>query len=72
MSGRIGESFIMDEKSRHEIVLRAKISYTEQKTNMSMKAWVNRELAELGMDPISDHEGQTYNLTDLPRIFQDV
>ena len=62
----------MDEKSRHEIVLRAKISYTEQKTNMSLKAWVNRELAELGMDPISDAEGEHYNLTDLPRIFQDV
>ncbi len=62
----------MDEKSRHEIVLRAKISYSEQKTNMSLKTWVNRELAELGMDPISDAERELYNLTDLPRIFQDV
>ncbi len=62
----------MDEKSRHEIVLRAKISYGEQKTNMSMKAWVNRELAELGMGPISESETAIYDLKDLPRIFQDV
>jgi len=62
----------MDEKSRHEIVLRAKISYAEQKTNMSLKAWVDCELAELGMEPISEAEGKLYDLSDLPRIFQDV
>lgn len=62
----------MDERSRHEIVLRAKISYAEQKTNLSLKSWVNRELAELGMQAISDEEGKLYDLSDRPRIFQDV
>ena len=62
----------MEEKSRHEIVTRAKISYAEQKTNMSMRAWVDRELREIGMNPLSEYEIQTYQLNDRPRIFQDV
>lgn len=62
----------MEEKSRHEIIMRAKISYAEQKTNMSMRAWVDRELSEIGMPPMSDEECSNYNLTSVPRIFQDV
>jgi hypothetical protein len=62
----------MEEKSRHEIVLRAKISYGEQRTNMSLRGWVDRELCEIGMQPINDTECQQYNLNDRPRIFQDV
>lgn len=62
----------MEEKSRHEIVTRAKISYAEQKTNMSMRAWVDRELREIGMNPLSENESQNYELNDRPRIFQDV
>lgn len=37
-----------EEKSRHEIITRAKISYAEQKTNMSMRSWIDRELREIG------------------------
>ncbi|MCG8404749.1 MAG: hypothetical protein MI923_06080 [Phycisphaerales bacterium] len=62
----------MEEKSRHEIIMRAKISYAEQKTNMSMRAWVDRELSEIGMPPMSDEECENYQLTSIPRIFQDV
>ncbi len=62
----------MEEKSRHEIIMRAKISYAEQKTNMSMRAWVDRELQEIGMPPMSDAECTNYHLTSIPRIFQDV
>ncbi|HWL92991.1 MAG TPA: hypothetical protein VNT79_05620 [Phycisphaerae bacterium] len=62
----------MDEKSRHEIVLRAKISYAEQRTNMSLRGWVDRELREIGMQPVNDHECTQYNLSDRPRIFMDV
>lgn len=62
----------MEERSRQEIIMRAKITYAEQSTNVSLRAWVNRELAELGMAPISDGESEMHNLRDLPRIFQDV
>ncbi len=59
----------MEEKSRHEIIMRAKISYAEQKTNMSMRAWIDSELRELGLGPISDHECDNYALATHPRIF---
>lgn len=59
----------MDEKSRHEIITRAKLSYGEQKTNMSMRSWVDRELHELGLGAMSDTECENYALTAHPRIF---
>ncbi len=62
----------MEEKSRQEIIMRAKITYAEHSTNLSLRAWVNRELAELGMSPITASESEMHNLTDLPRMFQDV
>lgn len=62
----------MEEKSRHEMIMRAKISYLEQKTNLLMRAWVDRELREIGLPPITDAECENYGLTDRPRIFQDV
>lgn len=58
-----------EEKSRHEIITRAKISYGEQKTNVSMRAWIDRELRELGLPAISDEECRSYSLTAMPRIF---
>jgi hypothetical protein len=60
---------LTEEKSRHEIITRAKISYAEQKTNMSIRAWIDRELREIGLDPITDHECQTYALPAHARIF---
>jgi hypothetical protein len=62
----------MEEKSRHEMIMRAKLSYAEQKTNLSARAWVDRELREIGMEPMSDAESRIYDLNDRPRIFQDV
>ncbi|MBX3396633.1 MAG: hypothetical protein KF841_14830 [Phycisphaerae bacterium] len=62
----------MEEKSRHEIVLRAKISYGEQRTNLSLRGWVDRELREIGMNPLDEAECRMYELNDRPRIFQDV
>ncbi len=62
----------MEEKSRHEIITRAKISYAEQKTNVSMRGWIDRELSEIGMSSMSDEECTNYNLSTLPRMFQDV
>jgi hypothetical protein len=59
----------MEEKSRHEIITRSKISYAEQKTNMSMRAWIDRELSEIGLPGLSDEECSQYSLTTLPRIF---
>lgn len=64
--------YVMEEKSRHEIITRAKISYAEQKTNLSMRSWVDRELREIGLPPMTDAECSNYNLSTLPRIFQDV
>jgi len=61
--------YAMEEKSRHEIITRAKISYAEQKTNMSMRAWIDRELRELGLPPITEEEFQNYAVTSHPRIF---
>lgn len=58
-----------EEKSRHEIITRAKISYGEQKTNMSMRAWIDRELREIGLPAITDDECKQYALASLPRIF---
>ncbi|OQZ00745.1 MAG: hypothetical protein B6D36_14750 [Planctomycetes bacterium UTPLA1] len=58
-----------EEKSRHEIITRAKISYAEQKTNMSMRSWIDRELREIGMPVMSDEECKTYALNAGPRIF---
>ncbi len=60
---------LMEEKSRHEIITRAKITYGEQKTNRSMRAWIDSELRELGLGPISDGECENYSLTTHPRIF---
>ncbi len=59
---------VTEEKSRHEMITRAKITYWEQKTNMSMRAWIDRELSELGLDSISDGECANYDLTAHPRI----
>jgi hypothetical protein len=61
--------YIVEEKSRHEIISRAKISYAEQKTNLSIRAWIDRELRELGLDPVTDEESRNYALTAFPRIF---
>ncbi len=62
----------MDEKSRHEMIMRAQLSYAEQETNLSARAWVDRELNEIGMDAMTDAECKIYELNDRPRIFQDV
>ncbi len=59
----------MEEKSRHEIITRAKISYAEQKTNMSIRAWIDRELGELGLPRMTDDESNHYALAASPRIF---
>ncbi|GJQ27042.1 MAG: hypothetical protein HBSAPP02_20740 [Phycisphaerae bacterium] len=58
-----------EEKSRHEIIQRAKISYFEQKTNMSMRAWIDRELREIGLPTMTDAECEQYALAAAPRIF---
>lgn len=58
-----------EEKSRHEIITRAKISYAEQKTNMSIRAWIDRELRELGLEPITEEESRNYALAAFPPIF---
>ncbi|MFH1419330.1 MAG: hypothetical protein ABII12_13735 [Planctomycetota bacterium] len=60
---------VTDDKSRHEMITRAKISYAEQKTNMSMQAWIDRELREIGFDPITEQEVENYGLLAHPRIF---
>ncbi|MFQ5502014.1 MAG: hypothetical protein ACE5EQ_06890 [Phycisphaerae bacterium] len=62
----------MEEKSRHEMIMRAKLSYAEQKTNLTLRGWVDRELREIGLNPMSENECGMYNLNDRPRIFQDV
>ena len=58
----------MEEKSRHEIITRAKISYAEQKTNMSMRTWIDRELGELGLPAVTNEECEHYALASVPRI----
>jgi len=60
---------IAEEKSRHEIITRAKISYAEHQTSVSMRAWIDRELQEIGMPELSDDESRNYQLSALPRIF---
>jgi hypothetical protein len=60
---------VIEEKSRHEIITRAKISHAEQKTNMSMRAWIDRELQGTGMPALTDEECGTYALNNRPRLF---
>ncbi len=60
----------MEEKSRHEIITRAKISWLEQKTNRTQRAWIDKELQEIGMLPLTDQEADHYGLVTIPRIFQ--
>ncbi|MFQ5422498.1 MAG: hypothetical protein ACE5F9_00805 [Phycisphaerae bacterium] len=60
----------MEEKSRHEIITRAKISWLEQKTNRTQRAWIDKELQEIGMPPLTDQETDHYGLVTVPRIFQ--
>ncbi len=60
---------VMEEKSRHEIITRAKISHAEQRTNLSMRAWIDRELREIGMSEMTDEECRSYALSTAPRIF---
>ena len=59
----------MEEKSRHEIITRAKISWAEQKTNMTQRAWIDKELREIGLKPLSEDEAGHYELVAAPRIF---
>jgi hypothetical protein len=59
---------VMEEKSRHEIITRAKISYAEQKTNMSIRAWIDRELQGIGLTALTDEECGTYGLATRPRL----
>ena len=61
--------YAMEEKSRHEIITRAKLSFGEQKTNMSMRAWIDRELREIGLNKMTDNEVEHYAIAALPRIF---
>lgn len=58
----------MEEKSRYEIIVRGKISYAEQKTNMSMRTWIDLELGEIGMPKLTDTECEQYQLSSRPRI----
>lgn len=60
---------MVEDKSRHEIITRAKITWAEQKTNMSQRAWIDKELREIGLPPLTDEESGTYQLAALPRIF---
>jgi len=59
----------MEEKSRHEIITRAKISWTEQKTNMTQRAWIDRELREIGMKALTNEEVSNYGLVVTPQLF---
>lgn len=52
----------MDEKSRHEMIMRAKISYGEQERRVSMRTWIDRELREIGLSAMSEDEVENYAL----------
>ncbi len=59
----------MEEKSRHEIITRAKITWGERKTNMSQKSWIDQELRELGLPELTEAETGHYALMTVPNIF---
>ncbi len=59
----------MEEKSRHEIITRAKITWAERKTNMSQKNWIDNELKEIGLLPLTDAELGHYALAATPPLF---
>lgn len=52
----------MDEKSRHEMIMRAKISYNDQERRVSMRNWIDRELREIGLPAMTEEEVENYAL----------
>ncbi|MCK6456674.1 MAG: hypothetical protein L6Q92_09125 [Phycisphaerae bacterium] len=55
-------------KSRHEIITRAKISWEETGARLTQRAWIDRELREIGLSPLSDAEVKNYGIVTAPRL----
>ncbi len=55
-------------KSRHEIIVRAKISWQEAGAKVSQRAFIDRELRELRLAPLSDEELKNYGISALPQL----
>ena len=60
---------LIEEKSRHEIITRAKISYSElRSTRTSMRDWINRELEEIGLPSVTTEECEIYGLKSMAHL----
>lgn len=55
-------------KSRYEIIMRAKLSWSEHGARTNQKAFIDHELAEIGMSPLSDSECKMYNIIASARL----
>lgn len=59
---------VTEGKSRYEIIMRAKISWREAGARRSQRDWVNRELAEIGMSPLTDEEMKVHTISATPQL----
>jgi len=59
---------VVEGKSRYEIIVRAKLSWNEAGARTSQRDWINRELAEIGMTPLTDDEMRTHGVAASPRL----
>lgn len=55
-------------KSRYEIIMRAKLSWSENGARTNQRTFVDRELTEIGLAPLSDSECRTYNIVTSMRL----
>lgn len=55
-------------KSRYEIIIRGKLSWSEAGARTSLRSWVDRELREIGLAPLTDDEMRVHNISATPRL----
>jgi hypothetical protein len=49
-------------KSRHETIVRAKISWSEAGARTSQRDWIDRELSEIGFSGLTEDEIRNYGI----------
>jgi hypothetical protein len=62
------KELVVEGKSRYEIIVRAKLSWSEAGARTSQRDWINRELAEIGLAPLTDDEMRTHGVAASPRL----
>ncbi|MFO0973087.1 MAG: hypothetical protein U1A27_06580 [Phycisphaerae bacterium] len=64
----MSRELMTETKSRYEIIVRAKLSWAEAGARTSQRNWVDRELTEIGLSPLSDDEMKMHGISASPRL----